>query len=97
MTEEETRKLAHEVITFNVRCTMKRRWARQFLGMLEYMQRLGSWGSSRTVSFFADGDGDFRPKFEAYGIEITEPAPGLETKDSENRRPHEGDRHWDAG
>jgi hypothetical protein len=25
-------------------------------------QQLGSWGSSRDTTFFADGDGDFRPK-----------------------------------
>lgn len=30
--------------------------------MFNYWQQLGSLGSSRTVSFFADGDGDFRPK-----------------------------------
>ena len=30
--------------------------------MFNYWQLLGSMGSSRTVSFYADGDGDFRPK-----------------------------------
>lgn len=30
--------------------------------MFEYMQYLGNVGSSRTVSFFSDGDGNFRPK-----------------------------------
>jgi hypothetical protein len=51
-------------ITFRVTCTMNARWARQFLGMLKTMQQLGGMGSSREVAIYADGDGDFRPKFE---------------------------------
>ena len=53
-----------EEITFNVECTMNKRWARQFIGMLKRMQELGGVGSSREVKFFADGDGDFRPTFK---------------------------------
>lgn len=49
--------------TFNLICTMKDRWVPHFLAMLKYMQRLGGIGSSRLVSFMADGDGDFNPKF----------------------------------
>jgi hypothetical protein len=30
--------------------------------MLWEWQRLGSWGSSRWTCFFADGDGNFRPR-----------------------------------
>jgi hypothetical protein len=30
-------------------------------------QQLGSWGSSRWTAFFADGDGDFRPKITING------------------------------
>lgn len=60
---KEQRDHANELITFTVECTMKRRWAEQFLGMLNHMRRLGSMSSSRTVKFFADGDGDYRPKF----------------------------------
>lgn len=83
------RKNLHEKVTFTVTCTMKRRWAQQFIGMLKQMQRLGSWGSSRNVSFFADGDGDYRPKFEFSGIEGIVPA-----------EPHKlanGDTSFDAG
>lgn len=50
-------------VTFTVSCTMKRRWAEQFVGMLRNMQTLGNNGSSRNVTLFADGDGDFRPRF----------------------------------
>lgn len=30
--------------------------------MFEYMEYLGKMGMSRNCTFFADGDGDFRPK-----------------------------------
>lgn len=53
-----------DTVTFTVSVTMKRRWVPHFLGMLRTMQRLGGWGASRPVVFYADGDGDFRPKFE---------------------------------
>lgn len=32
--------------------------------MFEYMEFLGKAGMSRNCSFFADGDGDFRPKIK---------------------------------
>lgn len=50
--------------TFTIQCTMKDRWIPQFLSMLNYMQVLGDVGSSRKVALYADGDGDFRPKFK---------------------------------
>lgn len=50
--------------TFTITVTMKKRWIPHFLGMLDYMQKLGNWGGSRKVSIYSDGDGDFRPKFE---------------------------------
>jgi hypothetical protein len=50
-------------IKFNIECEMPERWVPHFLGMLKSMQYLGNIGSSRQVSLYADGDGDFRPKF----------------------------------
>jgi hypothetical protein len=49
---------------FTIKCKMNPRWIPHFLSMLKYMERLGNIGSSRRVSIFSDGDGDFRPKFE---------------------------------
>lgn len=43
---------------------MNERWIPYFLGMLKYMEHLGNIGSSRKVSIYSDGDGDFRPKFD---------------------------------
>jgi hypothetical protein len=88
---EEARRKGFEDVTFIVTCTMKRRWAAQFIGMLQYMQKLGSWGSSRDVSFHADGDGDYRPRFQFVG-DLPEANEGREigVRDS-------GKRHWDAG
>src|SRR5271170_8432052 len=31
-------------------------------------EQLGSWGSSRWTAFYADGDGDFRPKIRINGL-----------------------------
>jgi hypothetical protein len=81
----------HEAVEFLVRCQMKRRWARQFLAMLEYMRLLGSIGSSRRVTFYADGDGDFRPMF-TYDPKLC-PDPSAVVPAKEER----GDRTYDAG
>jgi hypothetical protein len=41
--------------------------------MFERMQYLGNIGSSRMCSFFADGDGSFRPKVKIdYPLELSE-------------------------
>jgi hypothetical protein len=49
---------------FTIKVKMENRWIPHFLGMLKAMQILGGIGSSRWIKFYADGDGDFRPKFE---------------------------------
>ena len=45
---------------------MKRRWLPHFIAMLKTMQSFGNAGHSGHVAFYADGDGDFRPKFNFY-------------------------------
>ena len=87
-----------ETISFTIHCTMKRRWAAQFLGMLAKMQRLGGVGASRQITFFSDGDGDFRPKFEAFGDGLPNPAEGL-TPDNVSPTADEFTRnsYFDAG
>lgn len=55
---------SNETTEFTIRVKMQTRWVPYFLGMLRYMQRLGAIGASREVTFFSDGDGDFRPTFE---------------------------------
>jgi len=73
---------------FTIEVEMKDRWVPQFLGMLRYMQRLGAMGGSRTISFYSDGDGDFRPKFE-WDSELEVRINGASDKN--------GDRFFDAG
>lgn len=75
-------------VKFTIECEMKARWVPHFLSMLKYMQQLGSMGSSRTVSFYADGDGDFSPKFK---WDENLPAKAKPVKDNN------GDRTYDAG
>lgn len=72
---------------FTIKVKMQDRWIPQFLSMLEYMQRLGSIGSSREITFYSDGDGDFRPTFK-WDIESELAKPLNETN---------GKRYYDAG
>lgn len=53
-----------EIKKFTVEVEMNERWIPHFLGMLQKMQGLGNVGSSRYVCMFADGDGDFHPRFK---------------------------------
>ena len=76
-----------EEVTFTIKCTMRKRWAPQFVSMLQRMQYLGSIGSSRKTSIYADGDGDFRPEFEV----DTEFPPVAPVEDDN------GDTFFDAG
>ena len=69
-----------EEVTFTVHCTMRRRWASQFLGMLERMQLLGSVGASRPLTFLSDGDGDYRPTFIIDG-DVPTAAQGITDND----------------
>lgn len=51
--------------------------AAQALGLqafFNHWNRLASWGSSRPVSFYVDGDGNFKPKCE---FSFSEPVPEL--------------------
>lgn len=50
---------------FTIEVEMEERWIDYFMSMLNEIECLGKIGSSSSVSIFADGDGDFRPKFES--------------------------------
>ena len=73
---------------FTIRVEMQDRWVPHFLAMLKYMQQLGGIGASRRVCFLADGDGDFRPKFQ------WSPALKSEAKPIKDEN---GNRLYDAG
>jgi hypothetical protein len=72
---------------FTIAVEMQERWIPDFLSMLNYMQHLGSVGSSRKVTLYSDGDGDFRPRFK----------PSIEYKKVEPRDDSGGNRLYDAG
>lgn len=74
--------------TFTIECTMKERWIPHFISMLNYIQQLGELGGSRKVSFYSDGDGDFRPQFKVLDINY-DIMPPVSDED--------GDRLYDAG
>jgi hypothetical protein len=48
---------------FIVECEVPERWVDDFCSFLEHLERNGNIGHSALVGFYADGDGDFRPKF----------------------------------
>jgi len=75
------------MVKFTVEVEMKKRWVPHFLSMLSYMQYLGGVGGSRKVAIYADGDGDFRPKFRP-SIEFERVKPSVDA---------DGDRMYDAG
>lgn len=80
--------MKEDIAEFTIKCRMKSRWVPHFLAMLNYMQQLGGLGGSRKVSLYADGDGDFRPKFE-WDASLPSDAQPVEDED--------GDRTYDAG
>lgn len=49
--------------TFTIEAGMNERWINDFCSMLKRMENCGKVGHSEIISFFADGDGDFRPCF----------------------------------
>ena len=57
-------------VTFTITCTMNERWASDFMSFLNYMEHCGNIGHSALIGFYADGDGDFRPKFQADNIRL---------------------------
>ena len=51
---------------FNIECEIPERWVNDFCSFLEHLERNGKIGRSAVVGFYADGDGDFRPKFKIH-------------------------------
>ena len=77
---------------FTIKVKMSKRWIPHFLGMLKYMSILGHIGASRELTFFADGDGDFKSEFE-WDIDTELVQDGLKIDGEESIK----DRFYDAG
>ena len=65
-------------ISFNINVTMDESWVNHFISFLKRMELDGSIGRSEHVTFYADGDGDFRPKFK-FDIDYIEKTPVFKT------------------
>ena len=74
---------------FTIEVEMEERWVNEFMSMLDKMEYLGDLGASRTVSIYADGDGDFKPKFKT-DVACTRVRPKGADYDL-------NDNHYDAG
>ena len=51
-------------IELNIKAFIDERWVNDFCSMLKHMELCGNIGHSSVVAFYANGDGDFRPRFE---------------------------------
>ena len=61
-----------EKVRVTVEFTMPESWASKFMQMLDCMRWFSRTGGSRTVAFYADGDGDFSGfDFKLNGHEVT--------------------------
>ena len=49
---------------FTIECEMSERWVDEFCSFLKRLEQNGNRGHSSLIGFYADGDGDFRPKFQ---------------------------------
>lgn len=58
------RKGTAETVKFTIDVEMQERWVPYFLSLLHKMQSDGNIGHSEMLGFYADGDGDFRPRFK---------------------------------
>ena len=72
---KHVKSMGYDCVQFDLRVTMPERWVPHFLAMLKYMQYLGSIGASRRVTFYSDGDGDFRPQFKWHENLTTDARP----------------------
>lgn len=61
---KSVKKDKYDNVEFIIKCKMKERWVNQFCSLLKEMERNGSAGHTSVLAFMADGDGDFRPKFD---------------------------------
>lgn len=59
-------------IDFTIKCSMKDRWVPYFISFLKRMSADGEIGHSELIGFYADGDGDFRPKFKFDSSEVND-------------------------
>ena len=56
---------------FTIDCEMPERWVNDFCSFLRQLECNGNIGHSSLIGFYADGDGDFRPKF-SINVDYTE-------------------------
>lgn len=76
------------VTKFTIEIEMENRWIPHFLSMLKHMEKLGRAGISREVAIYADGDGDFHPKFKWDDSLISDVEPSIN---------YDGNHLYDAG
>lgn len=82
---------------FTIQVKIKDRWVNQFISFLKRMEFNGVIGHSELLSFYSDGDGDCRPKFEFKGVYYVEEPPCKCDKDVIENNPIIVTEFYDAG
>lgn len=60
-----------EMVKVKLEFTVSKRWLKKIIALLSCLKYCGDVGTSRTIGFYADGDGDFRIKdIKMNGVEI---------------------------
>ena len=62
-------------VKFAILCEMEERWVQPFISLLKTMESDGQRGHSEIVGLYADGDGDFQPKFIVKGAKVEKFSP----------------------
>lgn len=56
--------MSNDIVEFDIHVKMERRWVNDFCSMLKEMERNSKVGRSGWIGLYADGDGDFRARFD---------------------------------
>ena len=56
--------MSNDIVEFDIHVKMERRWVNDFCSMLKEMERNSKIGHSGWIGLYADGDGDFRARFD---------------------------------
>lgn len=85
--------MPNELRDFTIKLRCNEAFYRALVLMLRYAQKLGQWGSSRTIAIYCDGDGSDRIR----NIDFSEPVPESNMGIISEGEAREIERVWATG
>lgn len=85
--------MANEMKDFTIKIRCNEAFYRALVLMLRYAQKLGQWGSSRTVGIYCDGDGSDHIR----GLEVSKAVPATDKGVISSAEAREIERKWGEG